>query len=946
MAFKTRITRSPLPADPERANAILQALPDDLTTGSVGTLLFGVAGSSPYLARLIERHAQALPDLLAESPESKIEQIRETLKDAIAIETAQAEVARHLRQAKSKVALLIALADLGGVWDLTMVTRSLTEFADSACEVAARWLLNRDVTAGRLPENGFVLLAMGKMGAGELNYSSDIDLIALFDDEQFDGTDVVDAKSAYIKVTRNLVKLLSENTADGYVFSTDLRLRPSPSTTPVCMAMSAAERYYESVGRTWERAAHIKARPLCDRVAGQTYLQALTPFIWRRHLDFAAIDDIHDMLRKIREKRAQFTVGALPGHDLKLGPGGIREIEFFAQTRQLIMGGRNPALRAPATLDALAALAKADVITEATRASLDGDYRSLRTVEHRLQMMEDAQTHSVPTSREARVRLAKLCGQDDRAAFEQELSALLARVNANTGEFFGVQTTGSRTGRYLDEDSLIEMGFERPGDAARQIARWHTGQIAATRAERARTLYLGLENQIIRGLSGAASPDQALVEFDRFLSGLPAGVQVFSLFTANPKLLDLIIAICAAAPRLAAYLGRRSRTLDALLDRDFWEPLPDTEELLRSLNERLDPETDYESVLDAVRRWSREMQFRVGVQVLRGLADAREAGRAFTHIAEACIRGLLPHVARDFGLRHGPMPGLGLAVIAMGKLGSSDMTAASDLDLIIVYDPDQVEASDGPRPLASRVYYTRLTQALVASLTAATAEGVLYEVDMRLRPSGRQGPVAVSIGAFESYQLNEAWVWEHLALTRARLIAGPPVLISRLDEIITKALKNREKTEHVIDQAREMRSRLAVTNAASRERLWALKLGAGGLMDIEFLAQTGALFHGLRTTFPVPETLAALRDVGWLSGAHANELDACFRLSALLQQIERVALDAPIDPETAGVELCRVLVQATGRSDFQDLQQHLRDLRDAAAFACDAQLPPIQTPEQ
>lgn len=939
MGLSDRISRVPLPADPDRAKAVLADLDAEVTGGPLGEVLAGAAGSSPYLARLIVRHAAELPAMLGEPPEAAMAELIAELRAQVPEASSQAEAGTLLRRAKSHAALLIALADLCGAWTLEDVTGALTDLADAACETAAGWLLARQVAAGKLPGGGYTLLAMGKMGACELNYSSDIDLIALFDDEQFDGADVVAAKAAYIKVTRDLVKMLSENTSGGYVFRTDLRLRPSPSTTPVCMAMSAAERYYESVGRTWERAAHIKARPLLDTAAGEAYLQTLAPFVWRRHLDFAAIDDIYDMLRKIREKEAVFTVRGLPGHDLKLGPGGIREIEFFAQTRQLIMGGRNPSLRPRGTLEALAALSRSGIIAANVQASLTEDYRSLRTVEHRLQMMEDAQTHAFPTSHAARRRLALLSGEPDQAGFEEALTERLARVNANTGEFFGGGDVTPRI-EIFDEAALAEAGFERAADAARQIARWHEGQIAATRTERARTLFLALESRIVRGLAGAASPDQALVQFDRFLSGLPAGVQVFSLFNANPKLLELIIAICAAAPRLASYLGRRSQTLDALLDRDFWEPIPENGDLLRSLNDRLSAEDGYERVLDAVRRWSREMRFRAGVHVLRGIADHEEAGQAFTRIAEACVTALVPHVAGDFAERHGSMPGKGMAVIAMGKLGSYEMTAGSDLDLIIVYNPDGAEMSEGRRPLAVRAYYTRLTQALVAALTAPTAEGVLYQVDMRLRPSGRQGPVAVSIESFEGYQTGEAWVWEHLALTRARTIVGSENLRERLEEIISRALSARIGSEQVIAEAREMRARLVATHAAERDRLWALKLGAGGLMDIEFVAQTGALFTGLRTTRPVTATLDVLVQKAWMTDVQARDLARAFTLSALLQQIERVALESPFEPESAGVELREVLTRVTKFTDFGALERELVLVRARAAAICDELLSP------
>ncbi|HUS53236.1 MAG TPA: bifunctional [glutamine synthetase] adenylyltransferase/[glutamine synthetase]-adenylyl-L-tyrosine phosphorylase [Thermohalobaculum sp.] len=937
----SRITAAPVPCDRARADAVLAGLASELQTGAMGDLLRGTAGSSAYLGRLIERQGGWLAEIAGEAPEH-------TMQGLLAALGAEAADSRtlgvQLRQVKSRAALVIALADLGGVWDLARVTGGLTDLADAALQAATGWLLRTEIAKGRLPGMseadlatgaGYVVLAMGKHGARELNYSSDIDLICLFDQDRFDPADFADAKARYIHVTKQMVRLLSETTGEGYVFRTDLRLRPSPSTTPVCMAMEAAERYYESVGRTWERAAHIKARPAAgDLVAGADYLARLTPFVWRRHLDFAAIEDTHEMLRKIREQKGRLTPGALPGCDIKLGPGGIREIEFFAQTRQLICGGREPGLRVPTTLGALDALAGAGWIGSDIAQLLANDYTLHRTLEHRLQMMEDAQTHIFPKSEEARDRLAALCGWSDRRAFERNVAERLARVHATAEEFF---TPGSerRTAKPEDigEEQFAQAGFQRPADAVRLLERWRGASLPATRSARARTLFKGLEPLIVTKLARAGSPDEAMAQFDRFLTGLPGGVQVFSLFTANPHLLDLIVEICAAAPRLAAHLGRQPQALDALLDRAFFDPLPDAVTLTGELETWLRGERDYEAVLDSVRLWAREQTFRAGVQVLRAVGGAAEAGLAFSAIADAALTALYPRVVEEFSRRHGPPPGRGMAVIAMGKLGSREMTAGSDLDLLTLYDAEGADASDGPKPLPPATYFPRLTQALVGALTAPTGEGRLYEVDMRLRPSGRQGPVAISLGSFGKYQAEQAWVWEHLALTRARVVTGNPGLATDVEQTIRMALSRRQGDPDVLAQASEMRRKLLEAHARDRQNPWSLKHAAGGLMEIEFLAQTGVLFHGLACR-AASEALTALAGCGWISAGEAATLNEALALMQRLQQIERVALETPVDPATAGEGLRRAMARACDVEDFAALAVKLLTLQTRATKVC------------
>ncbi len=925
--FDARIAAAPRAHDAAKGAAAVALLG---ATGAAAELVAGAAGSSPYLARLIEQEADWLRAALAADPAASLADEQAALAG---VEGAKA-VASGLRRAKRRAALLTALADLGGVWPLDATTCALTGFADAALAAAmdhataeATGPLAGCATAAQA---GLFCLAMGKMGAGELNYSSDIDLIFLFDDERW-GEEAAEARSRLVPVVRRVVKLLSEVDAEGYVFRTDLRLRPNPGSTPVVISMSAAEDYYESVGRTWERAAFIKARPAAGDVeAGARFLETLTPFVWRRHLDFAAIEDAHEMRLKIRDHKGVGRRFEIAGHDVKLGLGGIREIEFFAQTQQLVRGGRDPSLRDPTTRGALRALVAAAVLDEATRAALDAHYVAHRTLEHRLQMIEDAQTQTMPVSAEARDRVAALGGWASRAAMEEEVERRCLDVRARCDAFFAPRQADDGP---PDATSLEKLGFGRPDAAAALVERWLSGALPATRTERARRRLARLAPLIAAKLAAAGDPDEAIAEFDRFLAGLPAGVQFFALCEANPHLLDLLAEICAAAPRLAGYLGRHSAVLDGVLDRSFFAPVAPAPTLAAELEAALAAAPDYESRLDAARRWAKERRFRIGVQTLRGIATPEEAGAAFSAVAEACLRALHPVVTAEFARRHGPPPGRGAAVLALGKLGSREMSATSDLDLIVICDPAADEESDGPKPLPHAVYFARLTQMLIAALTAPTAEGALYAVDMRLRPSGRSGPVAVRLSAFARYQREEAWTWEHLALTRARGVAGSPRVLADAEAVVAEALAAPHDRDKTLADVREMRARLAEAHRARRGMVWELKHAEGGLMDVALAVQAGQLVTRLGAAGTPAQAARALAAEGWMSEADAGALAEAHALMSALQQIERVALDRPFEPERAGPGLRAAMARAAGAADFEAAEAALKAVQARAAEA-------------
>ena len=905
----------PIPHDAARG-AQARALFTDFPEG-LAALIAGTAGCSPYLHGLLQREADWLRAAL-DTPLDEL--LTQTL---IANADSFATLSDDLRTAKRRTALLTALADLGGLWSLEQVTGALTALSDFAVDTALRHLVAAEIARGKLPgaqpedaetAAGMVALAMGKGGAGELNYSSDIDLIMLFDETRFAPDDYADARASFIRVTQRMVKLLSEVTAGGYVFRTDLRLRPDPSVTPVCIAMEPAENYYESFGRTWERAAYIKARACAgDIAAGQRFLERLNPFVWRRHLDFAAIEDAHNMRLRIRDHKGLAGAIAVPGHDLKLGQGGIRDIEFFAQTRQLICGGRDPELRQRGTRPALAALAKKGWIEPETAQQLDAAYVAHRTLEHRLQMLDDAQTHQIPEPAEKRARLAAFCGARDQAAFEAEILARLHSVQRLTEPFFSRETKPATPD--------ITPNFARPELADDLFAAWP--RYPALRNDRARKLFARLKPALLARLARAPSPDEALLQFDTFLKHLPAGVQLFSLFEVNPELLDLLVDICGSAPELARYLGRNAKVFDAVIGSDFFGPLPGPDDMGAGLAAALTRAADYEGALNQTRIWAQEIRFRIGVHLLRGISDANAVAKAYSDLAETCLSQLFPVVCAHMATRHGTAQGRGAAVIGMGKLGSREMTVTSDLDLIVIYDGAVQQDSDGKRPLPLATYYARLTQALISALTVDTSEGRLYEVDLRLRPSGQKGPVAVTLSAFEAYQAEQAWTWEHLALLRARVVAGTDEIRAATAAAMETALRQPHDRDVILADVVEMRSRLAEVNANHDDEIWEVKLGRGRLLDIELMLQAGALIHGIIGKRAAPAMARALRRADWLTVTELDQIEAALTLFAAVQQIGRLAIDGRLDPARAGLGVMELLCRVTETSNAKALASRL-----------------------
>jgi [glutamine synthetase] adenylyltransferase / [glutamine synthetase]-adenylyl-L-tyrosine phosphorylase len=968
-AFFERITQAPRVHDATRGADSLQSLTQSLAenpelvpavalteTPKVRELLLGVFAGSPYLTSLALRDPALVTECLLRDPDRHLDDACRLLAAEVSPASAIGEVMALLRSFKRRIALLTGLADLGGVWTAEATFAAMSAAADTVLQQATGFLFRKARESGQImphegnarPAPGYFIIAMGKLGAGELNYSSDIDIIVFYDAERAGLASGVEPSTFFVRLTRELVRMLQEHTADGYVFRTDLRLRPDPGATQIALSVEGGLTYYESFGQNWERAALIKARAVAgDIELGEEFLSQLAPFIWRKYLDFAAIADIHAMKRRVHAFKGHGAI-AVEGHDIKLGRGGIRDIEFFAQTQQLIAGGRHPELRTRGTIETLQRLAAGGWIAAEAEKDLTEAYLFLRRIENRLQMIGDQQTHIIPAERDELDRVARLSGFADANAFGEALLSRFKRVEAHYGALFeklpNVPNTTPTMVVSADEGdpaalaSLERLGFRNPDAAIAAVRAWQAGRYAATRSVKARERLTEFLPSLLDAFGRTAEPDLALSTFDRVIAGMPAGLQLFSLLAANPSLLRLVADIMGTAPRLARIIGRRPRLLDAVLDPGFFGAVPTPSRLNELVSGAIAEAKDYQDALDRARIVGREQGFLIGVRVISGTLSARQAGAAYAAHAQTLIETLAARVEEELTATHGRMPGGQVAIIAMGKLGGRAMTAGSDLDLILVYDYQGDGAhSDGPRSLPGPQYYSRFTQRLIAALSAETAEGSLYQVDMRLRPSGSQGPVATKLSSFVDYQKGSAWTWEHLALSRARVITGPAPLRRQINETIGEVLCSPRDRAKVAADVRTMRAKIADEKGSAD--LWDLKHVRGGLIDLEFIAQflqiVSAAEHPDVLDQNTELALSKLSAAGVLSPGDAEILVPAARLYHTLTQVLRLCLDKPFEADEAPRALKDLLARASNMSDFPSLEASLKELLASVHAAFD-----------
>src|SRR5271166_2768990 len=935
-------------------------LADAVTNERVRSLLLGLADHSPYLWGLATEDPARLARLLGRRPDGSLDSLLAAITTRR--DGDEAALMRFLRHAKREAALLIALADIGGAWDVIAATEALTLFADAALGAALSFLLRENARMGRLALDfdapdpqarcGMVVLALGKHGARELNYSSDVDLIVLYDASAAAIPHGAEPGPLFVRITKALARILQERTSDAYVLRVDLRLRPDPASTPVALSTASAYAYYESLGQNWERAALIKARPAAgDLELGRRFLAELAPFIWRKYFDYAAIADIHAMKRQIHAVRGHDSV-VVPGHDVKLGRGGIREVEFFVQTQQLIFGGRRPQMRGSRTLDMLRQLHEDKWVTADAVEDLSRAYLFLRRVEHRLQMIADEQTQRLPFERAELARFAKFCGYARLETFVKELTLHLTRVERHYARLFEEAPTLSGptgnlvfTGVVDDPETLAtlrRLGFRRPESAAETIRGWHFGRRPAVRSGRAREVLTELTPALLEAFAGSGDADAALAAFDEALGRMNASVELMSILRSNASVRELFGDVLGSAPRLAQVIATRPHVLDAAIDpsraNDFSETLSEDQTRARA-ETYIAQARSYEDALDRARDFAAEEMFLIGLNLLSGRLDPDRAGQAYSALAQALVAKLLKRVEDAFAAEYGEVRGGRVAVVAMGKLGSREMTAASDLDLILIYDfPADAAESDGAKPLGAALYYSRLTQRLLAALTAPTKAGKLYDVDMRLRPSGKKGPLATQFSAFSLYQRDEAETWEHMALTRARVVAGEPSLAADVAKTVREILLRKRDPETIAREVRKMRALIAQEKGDSDP--FDLKLVKGGLMDIEFVAQylSLAFAHAHPGILDVStrKVIDKAGRAGLLSGAQVETLIGAHRLYTDATQFMRLAIAGEFDPAKAAAGVKRRIAAAAGFPDFQAFVAAIDEARKSVRAAFDA----------
>lgn len=866
------------------------------------TQLVNICGSSPFLTNIICRgpsYVQRLFIMREIMLKRSENEMLAALREVVPPECTYQDLFPILRRFKYTEVLRIAARDLNGLAPLEEVTAELSSLASATLQIAYETAKRELAAEHGLPmmetpegfaEADLTILGMGKLGGRELNFSSDIDLIYFYSSSKGETAGVPDPRGTlkgkvslhvfFVKLAEMVNRAISQVTSDGFVFRVDMGLRPDGKAGDLASSLRSAEIYYESWGQAWERAAMMKARPVAGNIAlGEELLQGIEPFIFRRYLDYNLVEDMMSMKLKIDASLQRLQEGEV---NIKLGRGGIREIEFFIQTLQLVYAGKNPKLRERNSLAALAILRDSRIIQESDCSQLTEAYVFLRTVEHRIQVVQERQTHSLPRKEEEMLALARRCGflrSDGSSRFQETLERHRSAVSAIYGGLFL-----SRDARIKEEvspeihvffdenadadlikDLLAERGFENPDIAYQNLLMLRDGPPRLNLTERGRRTLEKIAPLFLQEVFSSPDPDLALTNLERFLLALRTRASIYALLAENRDILKLITSLFGMSEFLSKIFIGHPELLDSMISRGYAFLTKERATMEKELDALLALSEDFEGKLEAMRRYRHEEFLRIGINDIHGKMGQIDVARQLTDLADVCLsaayRMATAELARfgrpTYSREDGTVGEAALAVVAMGKMGGYELNYHSDLDIIYIFDHQGM--TDGEKSITNREYFAKLGQKIILVLTTLTREGYVYKIDTRLRPSGNAGPLVTTIESFVSYHDTEAQIWERQALTKARVIFGTPELKEEIEQVIERTAYRCEADQVVRSEIHRLRMRMENELAKETAGSYNIKTGRGGMVDVEFVVQFLQLKYGTEyRAIRNANTLAAL----------------------------------------------------------------------------------------
>ncbi|MDZ4350351.1 MAG: bifunctional [glutamate--ammonia ligase]-adenylyl-L-tyrosine phosphorylase/[glutamate--ammonia-ligase] adenylyltransferase [Xanthomonadaceae bacterium] len=839
-----------------------------------------------------------------------------------------------LRRFRRRGSLRLIWRDITGLDTVEETLLGATRLAED-CLSSALSAVDGQMTArhgqmrdGEGQPQSLVVFGLGKLGGGELNFSSDIDLIFAYPEAgESDGARPLAAETGFVRQGQRLIQLLDEVTQEGFCHRVDMRLRPFGDSGRLALSFAAMEDYYQREGRDWERYAWIKARPVAgDIAAGERLLATLRPFVYRRYLDYTALDSLREMKAMIAAEVARRDMA----DHIKLGPGGIREIEFLVQSLQLIRGGHEPALRKRSLLAALPALVDAGHFSPAVAEAMRAAYLFLRRLENRLQMMADQQTHRLPDDSLSRQRIALALGHADWSVLDAQLQAHRDRVSEEFSRLLAPQPSAVEKASTLDlywtalpdgdgdgdgSEALAGLGFADPAAADAALRAFASAPATRSMSPRGQERLRRLMPSLLHGLHEIDAPDRCLGRLLELLQAIVKRSSYLALIEERPGLRQRLLSVLSRSALLSDRLSKQPLLLDELIEGGASDTPLSAQSMADELARLLRPAMldDTEEALRALNVFRHAVSFRIALATLDGAQSPVDSARQLAWLAQTVVRATLDLATHEFSRQHGPAPGAGLAVIGYGSLGGEELGFSSDLDLVFLYDADPAAVSDGARPLEAPRWYARLTQKLVGLLGIRTPSGRLYETDLRLRPDGAGGLLVSSVDSFRAYQAGRAWTWERLALVRARAVAGAGAVCAAFEQTRAEALAQPRDADRVLADVLAMREKMRQSLDRTTADRFDLKHGPGGLVDLEFLVQARLLIAA--HTHPAlcrprasDDLIEALRQAGQfddataaaLATAHASLLRAA--LACTLDRLPRLIVpDADITAARATV---------------------------------------------